>query len=298
MNLSNENKNISDTIELQSVSVNAASSVLSEITGKKAIINNPDIRIINCNDLDSYITNDSLCIKVIYNNSPKGNVLIIIKKTDAICILSSLINTDNYTADDIFKDEVCQNLASNIAKQTSEAYLKKISENVHNECSVSDAYIIEDIKDIFFENYDRVCSVTFDFSFDTITESSITIFLSAEMTNAVIKNEKNKDTKIDEIHHPSETLMPKRLDILKNIMDKKVRLTVEIGKTRKTAKEILDFSKGTIVELDKPDNAPADIMIGDIVIAHGEIVVIDDSFAVRVTEILNPDLAELILNQK
>lgn len=78
------------------------------------------------------------------------------------------------------------------------------------------------------------------------------------------------------------------LDNIGLIMDVPLQLTVELGRTRKTIKEILDFSVGTIIELDKLAGEPVDIMANGKLIAKGEVVVIDENFGVRVTDIVSP----------
>ena len=70
------------------------------------------------------------------------------------------------------------------------------------------------------------------------------------------------------------------------IMDVFMEMTVELGRTRKTIKEILGMGEGTIIELDKLAGEPVDILVNHKPIAKGEVVVIDENFGVRVTEIL------------
>lgn len=70
------------------------------------------------------------------------------------------------------------------------------------------------------------------------------------------------------------------------IMDVPLNVTVELGRTSKSISEILDFAPGTIVELDKIAGEPIDILVNGKLVAKGEVVVIEESFAVRVTEII------------
>ncbi len=71
------------------------------------------------------------------------------------------------------------------------------------------------------------------------------------------------------------------------VMGVDLNVTVEIGRTRKQVKEILALRQGSIVELDKQAGAPVDIMVNGKLIARGDVVVIDDNFGVRVTEIVS-----------
>ncbi len=72
------------------------------------------------------------------------------------------------------------------------------------------------------------------------------------------------------------------------IMDVLMEMTVELGRTKKSIKEILGMGEGTIIELEKLAGEPVDILVNHKQIAKGEVVVIDENFGVRVTEILSP----------
>ena len=70
------------------------------------------------------------------------------------------------------------------------------------------------------------------------------------------------------------------------IKDVPLEVTVELGRTSKSIAEILDFTPGTIIELDKIAGEPIDILVNGRLVARGEVVVIEESFGVRVTEII------------
>ncbi len=70
------------------------------------------------------------------------------------------------------------------------------------------------------------------------------------------------------------------------IMDVPLEVTVELGRTSKSISEILDFSPGTIIELDKIAGEPIDVLVNGKFVAKGEVVVIEESFGIRVTEII------------
>lgn len=70
------------------------------------------------------------------------------------------------------------------------------------------------------------------------------------------------------------------------IMDVPLEVTVELGRTVKTIHEILDFAPGTIIELEKLAGEPIDVLVNGKYVAKGEVVVIEESFGVRVTEII------------
>ena len=78
-----------------------------------------------------------------------------------------------------------------------------------------------------------------------------------------------------------------RLGRINNI---EMALTVEIGRTRMSVRDVLSLEPGKIIELDRSAGAPADVLLNGRLIAHGEVVVLDQDYAVRITRIL--DVAE------
>ncbi|MBP2629394.1 MAG: CheC, inhibitor of methylation / FliN fusion protein [Firmicutes bacterium] len=72
------------------------------------------------------------------------------------------------------------------------------------------------------------------------------------------------------------------------IMDVPLQVTVELGRTKKLIKDILDLATGSIIELDKLAGEPVDILVNGKLLAKGEVVVIDENFGVRITDIVSP----------
>lgn len=93
---------------------------------------------------------------------------------------------------------------------------------------------------------------------------------------------------------PSVQLTGDQKDNLDLLMDVPLQISVEIGSARRKVKDILDFSQGTIIELERQAGAPVDIVVNGNLIARGDVVVIDDNFAVRITEITKSKLIDSI----
>ena len=72
------------------------------------------------------------------------------------------------------------------------------------------------------------------------------------------------------------------------LLDIPLQVTVELGRTKRSVKEILEMSSGSIIELDKLAGEPVDILVNNRLIANGEVVVIDENFGVRITDVLSP----------
>jgi len=72
------------------------------------------------------------------------------------------------------------------------------------------------------------------------------------------------------------------------VMDVPVQLTAEIGRTRITIKSLLQLSQGSVVELDGLAGQPLDVLINGYLIAQGEVVVVNDKYGIRLTDIITP----------
>ena len=80
----------------------------------------------------------------------------------------------------------------------------------------------------------------------------------------------------------SGIVQPENIDLL---MDVPLEVTVELGRTSKSIKEILDFTPGTIIELNRLAGEPIDVLVNGKFVAKGEVVVMEEAFGIRVTEI-------------
>lgn len=126
---------------------------------------------------------------------------------------------------------------------------------------------------------------------DYLEETQEMQFQSNNQSNETSKSkDSNQEHNIQSVQFSSfdETASthsePNNLNML---LDIPLQVTVELGRTKRMVKEILEVSHGSIIELDKLAGEPVDILINNKLIAVGEVVVIDENFGVRVTDILS-----------
>lgn len=72
------------------------------------------------------------------------------------------------------------------------------------------------------------------------------------------------------------------------ILDVPVTISVEIGRSQIPVRQLLQYNQGSVVELDRHVGEPMDVLVNDTLIAHGEIVMIDDQFGIRLTDVISP----------
>ncbi len=97
-----------------------------------------------------------------------------------------------------------------------------------------------------------------------------------------------EQTAADSAEGSASSEMPEGAQDISLIMDIPVRMTVELGRTRMTIKELLRLTQGSIVPLEGLAGEPLDILINNYLIAQGEVVVVNDKYGVRITDIITP----------
>ena len=95
-----------------------------------------------------------------------------------------------------------------------------------------------------------------------------------------------QNAQLHQFEVPTFNLQSDQGENLQLLMGVPLQISVEIGTAKRKVKEILDFTQGTIIELERQAGAPVDVVVNGNLIARGDVVVIDDNFAVRITEIL------------
>ena len=79
-----------------------------------------------------------------------------------------------------------------------------------------------------------------------------------------------------------------RTDVdLDMVLDIPVTISMEIGRTRISIRNLLQLSQGSVVELDRLAGEPKDVLVNDTLIAHGEVVVVNDKFGIRLTDVIS-----------
>jgi flagellar motor switch protein FliN/FliY len=85
---------------------------------------------------------------------------------------------------------------------------------------------------------------------------------------------------------PSATIDPKRITMLHDV---NLNVKIELGRTRMLIEDVLRLGEGSVVELDKLAGDPVDVYANDRLIARGEVLVLNDSFCVRISEVVSAD---------
>lgn len=91
----------------------------------------------------------------------------------------------------------------------------------------------------------------------------------------------------DELEDSSETLSPQEHARLDSILDIPVTISMEVGRSKINIRNLLQLNQGSVVELDRIAGEPLDVLVNGTLIAHGEVVVVNDKFGIRLTDVIS-----------
>jgi len=102
---------------------------------------------------------------------------------------------------------------------------------------------------------------------------------------AASSNEGARAVDLDELTDESTPLSDPKLDV---ILDIPVHMTMEVGGTEIPIRNLLQLNQGSVIELDRVAGEPLDVKINGTLIAHGEVVVVNDRYGIRLTDVISP----------
>ena len=105
-------------------------------------------------------------------------------------------------------------------------------------------------------------------------------------TEATVSNEHAAPAEFGELA-PGEGAGAGQLN-LDLIMDVRLSLTLEVGRTRISVRNLLDLAQGSVVELDKLAGEPLDVLVNGTLVAHGEVVGVNEKFGIRLLDVVSP----------
>ncbi|WP_153913903.1 flagellar motor switch protein FliN [Shewanella sp. TC10] len=96
-----------------------------------------------------------------------------------------------------------------------------------------------------------------------------------------------EQVELDELVDESAPISKEEADKLDSIMDIPVTISMEVGRSFISIRNLLQLNQGSVVELDRVAGEPLDVMVNGTLIAHGEVVVVNDKFGIRLTDVIS-----------
>lgn len=306
--------------ELLTVSLAGSSSVLSSLFSEKATISSSPISIKRKDDVLSATAAPLFVVLGEYIGDASGIQILSVNKSDVLALVQAMDDTSE--AEDMETQfQVLQKVVAAMFTSVSQSMANALEQDIAY--SLSGVDVVGKHQDFPISKFTKAeWFVEAGFQLDIglgqeiVFHLCISIQLAKQLAGILtekvqeeveeakeVQQEENNQTqattKLDAaVAEPniqsvqfssfdetaSSQTEPNNLDML---LDIPLQVTVELGRTKRMVKEILSISHGSIIELDKLAGEPVDILINNKLIAVGEVVVIDENFGVRVTDILS-----------
>jgi len=297
--------------EIGNINVGAASTALSELLDQRVIIDTPTLSYTTLVELHSQFNAPYVLVEVQYTTGIEGNNLFILKSEDAAIIASIMMggNGQNVSSD---MDEYTLSAVSEAMNQMMGFSATALSEMFKKTIEISPPKVKlisanDDATQLDMDIFETLVTTSFKLQIGELLQSQIILIMSLEVARDHVKylledtaKELNSITpRAQETHHEAslssisqeKNLLEENALLLNNgnlnlILDVPLRLSVLLGRTRRSIADILKLTHGSIVELERLENEPVDILVNEKLIARGEVVVVKEYFGVRITEII------------
>ena len=296
--------------EIGDISASSNSSAISAVSGKDVKVSLKDKGVKPLSEIVTGFPANILSGKISYSSPIAGDIFILIKGDDATVLASEIGGADipelNEMAISTLQEAMNQ-IFSSRNTAIGQKYSKTLTSNNPKLSAVDAAgsLTIPEGSYVFFEysiilgklnsSFYELCPISLykeiikqGDAFDIDSSSSSSDDLSSLLEGSDIENSGSVNVQPAQFGSLDSVASVEPKGNISLLMDVPMQLTVELGRTKKIIKEILTLGEGSIIELDKLAGEPVDILVNQKLIARGEVVVIDENFGVRVTDIVNP----------
>lgn len=314
--------------EVGNISMSTAATTLSSILNRKVLITTPRVSLVSFNQIIQDCAVPKVVANIKFKEGLKGDNLLMVDIEDALIIADLMMGGEGTNIERQFTDlelsavGEAMNQMIGSASTSMATMLERPIDILPPHVEVWD---LNKKVDYEKENGNKsVCKIAFNLNVEGLIQSEIMQVFTMETVEEIInlmlspgpeseniqedvelKNDTIKTNTIEVAPLETETKVsvqkpifpslkdeiqelkpPRNLDL---IMDVPLEFSVVLGKSKKTIKEILSFGNGSVVELDKLADEPLEIYVNGKLIAHGEVVVINENFGVRITNILSKE---------
>ncbi len=278
--MSNTQQVLAKLNELEGTICQSISTAVSEEAGQTITFSNPLSSLTPVTELESEMNQPWLVIQFAFQGSPDNAQVLLISQDHFISIAQAISGIPVTTVDDTIITE-CRPALEAIVSGLGSAVGQQATESTINFQLFSPTSNFNEAQ-LFRTNIaisGEELSATIVWLMDCRTASSITgIEIAVEAEHPFME--------ADSVSSPTTRNESDSLEIL---LDIPLEISVELGRMKMPVRDVIDLGAGSIVEIDKAAGEPVDVLVNGRLVAKGEVVVIEDSFGVRITEILSPN---------
>ncbi|MGO0121723.1 flagellar motor switch phosphatase FliY [Desulfothermobacter acidiphilus] len=308
--------------EIGNIAMGAAATALSEILGRRVVITSPQVRVTTKEELLQGFVVPYLIVSVSYTEGLEGTSLLVVKVEDASVIADLMMGGEGRRSDTLGEIEIsavaeamnqmmgaaATSLADvyrrtvGIAPPKVRTFAREGEQATVNDLGVEDPIAVISfrmaIEDLLDTEIMRVLSVA------TAREEASLLWQGLDQAGgAAAAAETPPETAGAPTEAPSPVYAPAKGDSsspagfplpegersrLELILDIPLKVSVVLGRTRRPIKEILGMGPGSIVELEALVDEPVEVLVNGVLVARGEVVVVEENFGVRITSIITP----------
>ena len=273
-----------------------ATKALGKIISEASEISNANVEIINGTLLSETLDIENYFVEDILLGEDLTSIII---EKDAVKKLSTIITEELSNSEDITEKEAAT--VNEVFDQIFNAFYKNLSKSIKFDTK----FEIQAGKESSVLQKENMLQLAFSLVVGNGIDTTVYYLISYETVNNMLKNIVTKGGKTaeesEEIEEAVATVQPIKFEEFTDglvtgekenmdlLMDLQLQVSVELGKVKKPIKEILQFTQGTIVELDRLAGENVDVLVSGKIIAKGEVVVVDQNFGVRITQIVIPE---------
>lgn len=306
--------------EIGNISFGSSATTLSALLNQKVEITTPSVSMINSSNLINEFLHPYVGVEVKYTEGFKGSNLFVINSSDASCIADLMLGGDGLAPSDQLSEihlsavkEAVNQMMGTAATSMSTIFAKRVGISPPSIIDLKSANNEKEFLKISFrlkigklidstimqllpvgfarELVNQLMECTDDLRKEDGTQQAYAMVSASEQDEKPSDSEnKQQSQHVQKAEFSSFNPIQQTKNEQRNLdmlLDIPLKVTVELGRTKRTVKEILELSSGSIIELDKLAGEPVDIHVNDKLIAKGEVVVIEENFGVRVTDILS-----------
>ncbi len=288
-------------------SMGSVMPALSGYLGKNIIIGNALVEVKNADQVRADFPKQYVQIGVNFSGGVNGKNVILLSLNDA-GVISSLMMGDDSGAPPATLTEAHQSTLQEFVSQMMSTIATQLSNKIGKAVNTTapDLKIVQGNIDV--PGTPDVVKVTYNLTIQNLINSKMYHLMNIELAGEIARGSYVPQMQQPEYRpEPAQPRTASQVGIspvrfpplgegmqsiptgnINLLLDVPMTLTVELGRTRQLVKDILGLGEGSIIELDKLAGEPVDLLVNGKLIARGEVVVIDENFGVRVTDIVSP----------
>ena len=312
--------------EMMNISLGSSATAVSNLLDHRVDITTPKVTVVPISEFTLGELEPAIGVEIKYVSGLEGSNIMLLKRSDVKAIVELLMGTEipeeEFELNELTISAVCE-LMNQMMGAASTALSDFLGRPVN--ISTPQSFSLDDLEEIkrerFHSETGMLVAVHFILEIEGVLKSEFVNIMSVELAPEpapqpaqAYQAASPQPVYQQPVYQPpvqeprvinskpvalpnfaaAESLGAEQKENLELIMSVPLEVSVEIGRTRRKVEDILTFSKGSLVVLDKLAGDQVDVFVNGLCIARGDVVVIDDNFGVRITEVLQkPELWSL-----